>query len=81
MLAVSTLGILVFARGASFDIILTFPLTASLVGYLIADRSEENSRRAYTGLLAFYLFMGIAVIAKGLVGFVFPFAIVGFYHV
>ena len=81
MFAVSTLGILVFARGASFDIILTFPLTASLVGYFIADRSEENSRRAYTGLLAFYLFMGIAVIAKGLVGFVFPFAIVGFYHV
>lgn len=81
MLAVSTLGILVFARGASFDIILTFPLTASLVGYFIADRSKENSRRAYTGLLAFYLFMGIAVIAKGLVGFVFPFAIVGFYHV
>ncbi|MBX3296404.1 MAG: glycosyltransferase family 39 protein [Acidobacteria bacterium] len=81
MLAVSTLGILVFARGASFDIILTFPLTASLVGYFIADRSEENSRRAYPGLLAFYVFMGIAVIAKGLVGIVFPFAIVGFYHV
>ncbi len=81
MLAVSTLGILVFARGASFDIILTFPLTASLVGYFIADRSEDNTRRAYIGLLAFYLFMGIAVIAKGLVGIVFPFAIVGFYHV
>ncbi len=82
MMAVSTLGILVFARGASFDIILTFPLTASLVGYFIADRSGvDETRKAYAGLAVFYLFMGIAVIAKGLVGIVFPFAIVAFYHV
>src|SRR5690606_34501260 len=33
------------------------------------------------GLAAFYFFMGIAVLAKGLIGFVFPFAIVAFYHV
>jgi 4-amino-4-deoxy-L-arabinose transferase-like glycosyltransferase len=32
-------------------------------------------------LFAFYFFIGVALIAKGLVGMVFPFAIVAFYHV
>ncbi|MEP6847439.1 MAG: glycosyltransferase family 39 protein [Acidobacteriota bacterium] len=78
----TTVGIIVFARGASFDIILTFPITAALVGFYIADRSENRSGASYYFPLAsFYFFVGIALLAKGLVGIVFPFAIVVFYFV
>ncbi|MEP7074990.1 MAG: glycosyltransferase family 39 protein [Acidobacteriota bacterium] len=76
----TTVGIIVFSRGASFDIILTFPITTALVGFFIADRSENRSGVSYYFPLAsFYFFVGIALLAKGLVGIVFPFAIVAFY--
>src|SRR4051812_41246566 len=35
LVSASTLGIIVFAHGASFDIILTFPMTAALVGFFV----------------------------------------------
>ncbi len=80
LIAASTLGLIVFARGASFDIILTFPMTASLAAFFVYDRTDaKDSTKQYLALAAFYFFMGVAVLAKGLVGFVFPIAIVCFY--
>ncbi|MDM7923985.1 MAG: phospholipid carrier-dependent glycosyltransferase, partial [Pyrinomonadaceae bacterium] len=82
MVAATSLGLIVFSRGASFDIILTFPITASLVGFFVFDQAEKtDTRKRAIGLVAFYFFIGVALLAKGLVGIVFPFAIVGFYHV
>lgn len=95
LIAASSIGLLAFSRGASFDIILTFPITASLVGFFIYDLkhsrktsnsfAETSKRSSFTAyfppLFAFYFFTGIALIAKGLVGIVFPLAIVAFYHV
>ncbi|HEX8638806.1 MAG TPA: glycosyltransferase family 39 protein [Pyrinomonadaceae bacterium] len=95
LIAASSIGLLVFSRGASFDIILTFPITASLIGFFIfdlaqsragAESSAETSKKnsltiRFLPLIAFYFFIGVALIAKGLVGIVFPFAIVAFYHV
>jgi 4-amino-4-deoxy-L-arabinose transferase-like glycosyltransferase len=78
LVAASTIGIIVFSRGATFDITVTFPITASLTGFIIYDSSE---RRDPIGLVAFYFFIGVALLAKGLIGLVFPFAIVGFYFV
>lgn len=80
LIAASSIGLLVFSRGASFDIVLTFPITASLVGFLIFDQGR-NPAVKYSGLIAFYFFIGVSLLAKGLVGIVFPFAIVGLYHV
>ncbi len=80
LVAASSIGILVFARGASFDIVLTFPITASLAGFFIFDqRSEKDGKTFHFSLFAFYFFIGVALLAKGLVGIVFPFAIVAFY--
>jgi 4-amino-4-deoxy-L-arabinose transferase-like glycosyltransferase len=77
----STIGLIAFARGASFDIIVTFPLTASLVCFYIAENTEDKeSRKRILALLGFYAFAGLATIAKGLVGIVFPGAIVTFYY-
>ncbi len=81
LVAASSIGLIVFSRGASFDIILTFPITVSLVGFFIFDQSN---RKTFTAcrlpLIVFYFFIGIALLAKGLVGIVFPFAIVAFYY-
>ncbi len=107
LIAASSLGLLVFSRGASFDIMITFPITASLVCYFLFDKflqkhyynEDENFVAinlfkktlilpfispkviAYLWLIGFYVFIGIALLAKGLIGIVFPFAIVFFYHI
>lgn len=75
LVAASSIGIIVFSRGASFDIILTFPMTAALVSYWLWERKGST-----LSLAGFYFFIGVALLAKGLVGIVFPFAIVTFYH-
>lgn len=92
LVSASSLGLLVFSRGASFDIILTFPITAALVCYFLFENRcrtktpGENSgpgagnRQSYLFLAGFYVFTGLALLAKGLVGIVFPLAIVFFYH-
>ena len=82
LIAASSIGLIAFSRGASFDIILTFPITAALVAFFIFDQSSKKSGFTFYFLLStFYFFIGISLIAKGLVGIVFPFAIVGFYYV
>lgn len=86
LIAASTIGIIVFSRGASFDIILTFPMTAAMVSYYIFDhrvqsQSTVSGFKIYAPLFSFYFFIGLALLAKGLVGIVFPFAIVVFYHI
>lgn len=80
VIAASTLGILVFSRGASFDITITFPVTAAMVCYFIFEQ-RSNDKGSILSLVLFYVFVGIAVIAKGLIGIVFPYAIIAFYHV
>jgi len=107
LIAASSAGLLVFSRGASFDIILTFPITAALVCYFLFETylqkhffseaplyvlipSGKSAKVvsvtppivfAYLFLAGFYFFVGVALIAKGLIGIVFPFAIIFFYHV
>jgi 4-amino-4-deoxy-L-arabinose transferase-like glycosyltransferase len=88
LIAASSIGIIVFSRGASFDIILTFPMTAALVSFYLFDSRVQPPATAggsdkihvYVPLFAFYFFIGVALLAKGLVGILFPFAIVGFYY-
>ncbi len=93
LIAASSIGIIVFSRGASFDIILTFPMTAALVSFFLFD-SVRNANlkppataggsdllfRSALPLALFYFFIGVSLLAKGLIGTVFPFAIVGFYY-
>lgn len=81
IIAASSIGLIAFSRGASFDIILTFPIAASLVAFYIFDQSKEKSGFTFHfSLFTFYFFIGVALLAKGLIGIVFPFAIVAFYY-
>jgi 4-amino-4-deoxy-L-arabinose transferase-like glycosyltransferase len=77
MISASTAGLLVFSRGASFDIVLTFTVTAALLCFFAAqEKGDEESFRFYA---AFYFFVGLALLAKGLLGVVLPFGVIGFY--
>ncbi|CAN5602077.1 hypothetical protein BH10ACI3_BH10ACI3_09480 [soil metagenome] len=82
LIAATTFGLIVFSRGASFDIIVTFPMTAAMVSFFIFDRSTETSfREKHLPLILFYVFIGVSLLAKGLIGILFPIAIVAFYYV
>jgi 4-amino-4-deoxy-L-arabinose transferase-like glycosyltransferase len=84
VIGASTLGIIVFAHGASFDIIVTFPITAAMVAFFVYDRRESrpsaNEAKDTPPLVLFYFFVGVALLAKGLIGIVLPYAIIGFYY-
>ncbi len=112
LITATSIGMIVFSRGASFDIILTFPITASLVSFFIAFSTLEkqtakntrnlkllkiknserliiaqrvaffltNSKWSFVWLFSFYFFTGVAILAKGLVGAIFPFTTVTLFY-
>jgi len=81
LIAASTLGIIVFSHAAGFDIVLTFTLTAALTAFYVFDRrgDTDSAKAGVRPLIFFYLFVGLAILAKGLIGLIFPFAIIGLY--
>src|SRR5688572_26775099 len=85
VVSASSIGLIAFARGASFDIVLTFPITAAMVSFFVFELRESSSDRSIgwrgVPLFLFYFFIGLSLLAKGLIGIVFPFAIVAFYYV
>lgn len=86
----TSIGLIAFSRGASFDIILTFPVTAALVCFFTFEiyaphgQSDHDFRGYFLSdvafLALFYVFIGVALIAKGLIGAVLPFGIVFTYY-
>ncbi len=78
-LAASTLGIIVFSRGTGFDGVVTMTLTWALSFYLVGEITTEVSRR-WVLLIGFFVFMGLSLLAKGLIGIVVPAGVVGTYH-
>jgi 4-amino-4-deoxy-L-arabinose transferase-like glycosyltransferase len=78
----TSLGTIVFSRGASFDIVLTMTVTGALCCFFVwqvrTALSKDNNARAWL-LGAFYLFTGFSLLAKGLVGIVLPFGIISLY--
>jgi 4-amino-4-deoxy-L-arabinose transferase-like glycosyltransferase len=78
----SSLGAIIFSRAASFDIVLTMTLTGALASFFVWHTRYAASSRGKdrpTELLAFYFFMGLSLLAKGLVGPVIGFTIIGVY--
>jgi 4-amino-4-deoxy-L-arabinose transferase-like glycosyltransferase len=72
----SCLGLIVFSRAASFDVVITMTSTWALAFFLL---HELRNKRSF--LAGFYVFVGISLLAKGLVGIVIPFGVVGLYYV
>lgn len=75
LVTASCLGLIVFSRAASFDIVVTMTTTWALAFFLLYELSRKTSL-----LAGFYVFVGLSLLAKGLVGIVVPFGVVGFYY-
>jgi 4-amino-4-deoxy-L-arabinose transferase-like glycosyltransferase len=75
----TSLGIIVFSRAASFDIALTMTTTWALAFYVLYE-FERNEKLRGLFIAGFYTFVGLSLLAKGLVGIVIPFGVVGFYY-
>jgi 4-amino-4-deoxy-L-arabinose transferase-like glycosyltransferase len=73
------LGMIVFSRGASFDIVVTFTITWSLVFFALHELASSPTNRKLL-LAGFYATIGLSLLAKGLIGLVIPFGVVGFYY-
>ncbi|MGH9927763.1 MAG: ArnT family glycosyltransferase [Pyrinomonadaceae bacterium] len=85
--AATTIGTLVFSRAASFDIVLTMTTTWALAFYVLYDLDESvsyhsdiNAKLRRWVLVGFYSFIGLSLLAKGLVGIVIPLGVIGLYH-
>jgi 4-amino-4-deoxy-L-arabinose transferase-like glycosyltransferase len=80
LITASTAGIMVFSRGASFDIVVTMTITWALSCFLVSEL-DGNEKRRQLWLAGFYLFVGLSLLAKGLVGIVIPFGVVAIYYI
>lgn len=89
----SSLGAIVFSRGASFDIVVTMTLTGAFACFLVwhvrygtasgsdaAIRHPDSTVGPFPVLIGFYVFIGLSVLAKGLIGIVIPFGVVVLYY-
>jgi 4-amino-4-deoxy-L-arabinose transferase-like glycosyltransferase len=86
----SSLGAMVFSRGTSFDIVVTMTVTGALACFFmwhvrsapISTRDSPASVPAASSLwppITFYLFIGLSLLAKGLIGIVIPFGVIAIY--
>jgi 4-amino-4-deoxy-L-arabinose transferase-like glycosyltransferase len=72
-------GFVMQSRIILTDMLLTLCLTSALGAFIIAARREEWHRGGGATWYVFYLFCALAVLAKGLIGIVFPVGIIFFY--
>jgi 4-amino-4-deoxy-L-arabinose transferase-like glycosyltransferase len=70
----TTVGYALYVRKASTDFVFVFCLTLALYGFLRDAARPEAGR---TRFLVFYAGSALALLSKGLIGLVFPVAIVG----
>jgi 4-amino-4-deoxy-L-arabinose transferase-like glycosyltransferase len=78
VVSASCLGLVVFSRAASFDVVITMTATWSLAFFLLHELPSTKNKRLL--LAGFYVFVGLSLLAKGLVGIVVPFGVVGLYY-
>jgi len=87
----SSLGAIVFSRGASFDIVVTMTIAGALGCFFIWHvqvQSEDfksidgpgSTAKLRLLLVGFYIFIGLSLLAKGLIGIVIPFGVLLFYY-
>ena len=70
-------GLIVFSRGASFDILITMTISWALC-FFLAYETDERHRNIF--LIGFYCFVGLSLLAKGLIGLILPFGIIAAFY-
>jgi 4-amino-4-deoxy-L-arabinose transferase-like glycosyltransferase len=74
----SSAGLIVFSRAVSFDVVVTCTMTGALALFFVSELETVAKRRGWL-LAAFYACVGASLLAKGLIGIVIPFGIIGAY--
>ncbi|MGZ5482462.1 MAG: ArnT family glycosyltransferase [Pyrinomonadaceae bacterium] len=81
----SSIGVIAFAHAASFDIVVTMTLTGALACFFVwhlHSASGTRGQQSHRLLLAgFYCFVGLSLLAKGLIGLVIPLGVIACYSV
>jgi 4-amino-4-deoxy-L-arabinose transferase-like glycosyltransferase len=87
----SSLGVIAFARAASFDIVVTMTLTGAFACFFVwrvrygtwsgsdGIKADPPPARNAPLMPAFYCFIGLSLLAKGLIGIVIPFGVIAVY--
>ena len=86
----SSLGAIGFSRAASFDIVLTMTVAGAFAFFLnYLGRTNSDGAAFSKGgphdrqpalLVGFYFFVGLSLLAKGLIGFVIVFGVIALYY-
>lgn len=76
LIFLSSAGAIVFSRAVSFDMVLTLTVAVALGCFFLWDAADKKNIAL---LPAFYFFVGLSLLAKGLVGIIIPFGVIGFY--
>jgi len=79
LVSASCLGLITFSRGGSFDIVVTMT-TAWALSCFVQSELAENERKEKLLLAGFYCFVGLSLLAKGLVGIVIPGGVITAYY-
>jgi 4-amino-4-deoxy-L-arabinose transferase-like glycosyltransferase len=74
------MGLIVFSRAASFDVVITMTVSWALTFFLLYELSMPGQKKTFL-LAGFYAFVGLSLIAKGLVGIVVPGGVVFVYYI
>jgi len=75
----SSLGAIGFSRGGTFDIVLTMTISGALASWFVFEVKAGKGLPGTTLLFAFYFFTGLSLLAKGLIGPVIIFGVMGLY--
>jgi 4-amino-4-deoxy-L-arabinose transferase-like glycosyltransferase len=67
----SSLGMMIFSRALSFDVIVTMTMTIALACFFVSELERDEKKRRLL-LAAFYAGVGASLLAKGLIGIVIP---------
>jgi 4-amino-4-deoxy-L-arabinose transferase-like glycosyltransferase len=79
LMTASSLGLIVFSRGGTFDVVITMTVSWALTFFVLYEIHESQSKRPLL-LSGFYIFIGLSLMAKGLVGIVIPIGVVFVYY-
>ena len=79
MACATSFGLIVFSRGATFDIVVTMTLTWAFAFFFLHERARSFKNRRLL-LIGFYAAVGFSLLAKGLIGIVIPAGVIGLYH-
>ena len=74
----SCIGLIAFAHGATFDIVLTATITLALVCFFLSELEDAPRQRNWL-IAGLWGGIGLSLLAKGLVGIILPCGIIGLY--